>query len=130
MKTRLSITAAAAVLALVGPSAVLAGNGPDDRAQPRGTTFSQSNGTLPDDRALPRSTTSPATSKNVIGSPDDRSFARSVPIARPTLVQVSNGGFDWADAGIGAATGFGIALVLVGAGLTLMRRGTHRPAAA
>lgn len=129
MKTCLFLTTAAAVLALVAPTAALAGGSPDDRAVPRGTTFSQG-GTLPDDRALPRSTTQPAVSKNEIVSPDDRSFARSVPVGRPTFVRVSAGGFDWTDAGVGAASGFGIALVLVGVGLTLMRRGAHRPAAA
>ena len=130
MKTRLSLTTAVAVLALVAPMTALAGGSPDDRAVPRGTTFRQSNGTLPDDRALPRSTTLTVAPKNVVVSPDDRSFARSVPVGRPTLVRVSNGGFDWTDAGVGAASGFGIALVLAGAGLMLMRRGAHRPAAA
>lgn len=130
MQTRLSLTTAAAVLALVVPTAALAGGGPDDRALPRGTTISQSNGMRPDDRALPRSTTQIAVPKSAIVSPDDRSFARSVPVERPTLVRVSSGDFDWTDAGVGAASGFGIALVLLGAGLTLMRRGGHRPAAA
>jgi hypothetical protein len=133
MKTRLSLTAAAAVLALAAPTVALAGASPDDRAVPRGTTFSQAgqpSGMLPDDRALPRSTTSTAAPKNVVVSPDDRSFTRSAPVARPTLVRVSNTGFHWTDAGVGAASGFGIALVLVGAGLILMRRGTGRPVAA
>lgn len=130
MKTRLSITAAAAVLALVGPSAVLAGSGPDDRAVPRGTTFSQSNGTLPDDRAVPRSTTLTVVSEKVVVGPDDRAFARSVPSQRPSFVRVSSGDFDWTDAGVGAAGGFGIALVLLGAGLIVIRRGADRPMAA
>jgi hypothetical protein len=132
MKIRLCLTTVAALLALIAPTAALAGGSPDDRALPRGTSFGQPSqaGTLPDDRALPRGTTSPATSKNVIVSPDDRGFARSVPVGRPTFVRVSNGGFDWTDASVGAATGFGIALVLVGAGLTLLRRGAHIRAAA
>lgn len=129
MKTRLSVTAAAVALALVGPTAVLAGSGPDDRALPRGTTFSQSNGTLPDDRALPRSATLVAP-KTVVASPDDRAFARSIPTQETTLVRVSSGDFDWTDASVGAAGGFGIALVLLGAGLIVMRRGTDRPVAA
>jgi hypothetical protein len=133
MKTRLSLTAAAAVLALIGPSTALPGTSPDDRAVPRGTTFNQTEqpgGMLPDDRALPRSTTAPVASKNVIVSPDDRSFARSVPSERVTLVRVSNGEFDWTDAGLGAAGGFGIALVLLGSGLIVLRRGAGRPVAA
>jgi hypothetical protein len=130
MKTRLSLTTAAAVLALVAPTVALAGASPDDRAVPRGTTFSQSNGTLPDDRALPRSTTLTAASKKVIVSPDDRAFARGVPPQRLTFVRVSSGDFDWTDAGVGAASGFGIALVLLGAGLIVIRRGADRPVAA
>src|SRR5262245_45495581 len=129
MKARLFLTATAAVLALVAPTAALAGGSPDDRALPRATTFSQG-GIAPDDRALPRSTTITLTPRRTIVSPDDRSFARSIPVGGPTVLQVSNGGFDWTDAGLGAASGFGIALVLVGTGLTLMRRGAHRPAAA
>lgn len=133
MKARLSITAAAAVLALVGPSAALAGSSPDDRALPRGTSWNQAQQATgsPDDRALARGTSWTVKSKTVIASPDDRSFARSSPsVARPTLVRVSGGGFDWTDAGIGAASGFGIALVLLGAGLLFSRRGAGRPVAA
>jgi hypothetical protein len=133
METRLSLTTAAAVLALVAPTVALAGASPDDRAMPRGTTFSdagQPSGMSPDDRALPRSTTVTVASKNVVVSPDDRSFSRSVPVARPIFVRVSNGGFDWTDAGVGAASGFGIAIVLLGAGMIFLRRGSGRPVAA
>jgi hypothetical protein len=132
MKTRLSLTTAAAVLALVAPTVAL-GASPDDRAMPRGTTFSEAgppSGMSPDDRALPRSTTVTVASKNVVVSPDDRPFSRSVPVTRPTFVRVSNGGFDWTDAGVGAASGFGIAIVLLGAGMIFLRRGSGRPVAA
>jgi hypothetical protein len=131
MKARLSITTAVAALALVASAAALAGSSPDDRALARGTTWNQVQPSS-DDRAVPRGTTfsEPSATKTVVVSPDDRAFARSTPMARPTLVRVSDGGFDWTDAGVGAASGFGIALVLVGAGLTLMRRGAHHPAAA
>jgi len=136
MKVRLSITTVAAVLALVGPSAALAGSSPDDRALPRGTTWNEvhrDGRTVPDDRAVSRGTTfagSAPTHRSVV-SPDDRAFARSTPsIARPTLVLVADGGFDWTDAGVGAASGFGIALVLLGAGLVLILRGPGRPVAA
>ncbi len=136
MKVRFSITTVAALLALVGPSAALAGSSPDDRALPRGTSWNQihrAGGTVPDDRAVSRGTTftgSTSEHRSVV-SPDDRAFARSTPsIARPTLVRVADGGFDWTDAGVGAASGFGIALALLGAGLVFIRRGPGRPVAA
>jgi hypothetical protein len=134
MKVRLSVIASAAALALVGTSAALAGISPDDRALPKGTSWNQvaqGTGTLPDDRALVRGTSWTVTSKGAVVSPDDRSFARSLPLLEgPTLVSASSGGFDWTDAGIGAASGFGIALVLLGGGLILLRRGTGGPVAA
>jgi hypothetical protein len=134
MKVRLSVIASAAALALVGTSAALAGISPDDRALPKGTSWNQvaqETGTLPDDRALARGTSWTITSQGAIVSPDDRSFARSLPLLeRPTMVRASSGGFDWTDAGIGAASGFGIALVFFGAGLVLLRRGTGGPVAA
>ena len=134
IKVRLSVTAAAAALALVGTSAALAGISPDDRALPKGTSWSQvaqGAGTLPDDRALARGASWTVMSKGAVVSPDDRSFARGVSLLeRPTLVSASSGGFDWTDAGIGAASGFGIALVFFGAGLVRLRRGTGGPVAA
>jgi hypothetical protein len=134
MKVRLSVIASAAALALVGTSAALAGISPDDRALPKGTSWNQvaqRTGTLPDDRVLARGTSWTVTSQGAVVSPDDRSFARSLPLlAGPTLVRASSGGFDWTDAGIGAASGFGIALVFFGAGLVLLRRGTGGPVAA
>jgi hypothetical protein len=134
LKVRLSVIAAAAALGLVGTSAALAGISPDDRALPKGTSWNQvaqGAGTLPDDRALARGTSWTVTSKGAVVSPDDRSFARSFSLLeRPTLVSASSGGFDWTDAGIGAASGFGIALVFFGAELVLLRRGTGGPVAA
>jgi len=132
MKILLSLSAAAALLALAGPSAALSAGSPDDRAVPRGTTFGQTEpgGVLPDDRALPRSTTTWIAPNATIVSPDDRAFARSTPSERVTFVRVSSAAFDWTDASVGAAGGFGIALVLLGAGLLLLRRGPGRPATA
>ena len=40
----------------------------------------------------------------------------------PALVPASGSGFDWGDAGIGAASGFGLALGLAGLGLVVLRR--------
>ena len=104
--------------------------------------MAQGTGTLPDDRALARGTSWTVTSKGAVVTPDDRSFARSVTpddrsfagsiglLEGPTVVSASSGSFHWTDAGIGAASGFGIALVLFGAGLVLLRRGTAGPVAA
>ena len=130
MKVRLFISiGAAALLVSVGASTALAGS-PDDRAVPRGVSpyqVAQASGTLPDDRALPRGTVVIERS----GSPDDRPYARSTPSPEPTFVRVSSGGFDWTDATIGAASGFGVALLILGAGLVFLRRGERpRPAAA
>jgi hypothetical protein len=43
---------------------------------------------------------------------------------------VADGGFDWGDAGIGAAGGFAIAMLGVGGGLALSQRRSRRPVAA
>ena len=53
--------------------------------------------------------------------PDDRAGLRSTPESTPVQVRVASTGFDWSDAGIGAATGFIFAACAV-AGLTLARR--------
>jgi hypothetical protein len=45
------------------------------------------------------------------------------PSAQPVVVK-GDGGFHWGDAGIGAAAGFGVALVLVGA--VALTGPTHR----
>jgi hypothetical protein len=133
MKARQFISTAVALLALAAPAAALAGSSPDDRALPRGTTWNQPQQISPDDRAVPRGTTfsMPAATKTAIVSPDDRAFARSNPsVARPTLILATGGSFDWTDAGLGAASGFGLALVLLGAALLYIRRDSGRPVAA
>lgn len=58
-------------------------------------------------------------------SPDTRDaavVAHSVPA--PTIVVATNAGFDWTDAGIGAAGGFAVALLLAGM-LALTRSDRH-----
>jgi len=131
MNARYSITTVVAALAFVAPAAALAGSSPDDRALPRGTTWNQPQHISPDDRAVLRGTTFSTPATTVIVSPDDRAFARSNPsVARPTLILAAGSGFDWTDAGVGAASGFGIALVLLGAALVFTRRGSGRPVAA
>ena len=57
-------------------------------------------------------------------SPDtrDAALAASAPVL--TGAVVGTGGFDWTDAGIGAAGGFGVALILASA--LLLTRGSRR----
>ena len=52
-------------------------------------------------------------------SPDTKDAAAAAHASAPVVV-VGSAGFDWTDAGIGAAAGFGLAVMLV-AGLTLTR---------
>jgi hypothetical protein len=59
------------------------------------------------------------------GSPSVANQA-TIPATPPTIVHVSasNGGFDWGDAGIGAAAGFSVSMIGVGGALaTSQRRG-------
>jgi hypothetical protein len=82
-------------------------------------------GISPDDRAYARAT-SPALNGSF--SPDDRAASRATTLdtdwqPAPTIVRLSDRSFDWTDAGVGAASGFGIALILIGA-LLALRRGT------
>jgi hypothetical protein len=79
-------------------------------------------GISPDDRGYSR-----ATSPTQSLAPDDRAFARAPGLEQnwqpePAIVRVSQRTFDWSDAGLGAASGFGIALVLLGSVLVLRRR--------
>ena len=90
----------------------------------------------PDDRAGIRgpggSTASPAASFGV--RPDDRAGIRGIgvvnaPVGTPVVVRVSRPGFDWGDAGIGAASGGGLVLLLLGASRLVRRAHTEpRPA--
>lgn len=100
MKAALLILVAAAALTLAGPA--------------------WAEGIPPDDRPYARVTV-PAL------GPDDRAFSRASELERdwqpePTIVRISHRSFDWTDAGVGAASGFGTALVLIGGMLVLRRR--------
>ena len=58
-------------------------------------------------------------------SPDTRDAAAAAHAPQtPSILTVGNGGFDWTDAGIGAAAGFAIAL-LFGAAVLLSYRGSR-----
>jgi hypothetical protein len=60
-------------------------------------------------------------------SPDTRDVATGGgvtqrPIPAPRIVQVTPGGFDWGDAGVGAGGTLGLVLIVTGTGATLIRR--------
>jgi hypothetical protein len=59
--------------------------------------------------------------------PDDRASWASVhgAVSRTVVVQSEAEGFDWGDAGIGAAGGFGVVLAGVGSALVLRRNRRH-----
>ena len=65
-------------------------------------------------------------------TPDTRDLAtrgalpqRSIPA--PRIVEISPGGFDWGDAGVGAGGALGLVLLVTGTGAALVRRrAAHR----
>ncbi len=64
--------------------------------------------------------------------PDDRAGFRgtgvvSAPISTPVIVRVTPGGFDWGDAGVGAAGVFG--LMLLAGGVAIVSRHGYRSTA-
>ena len=112
MKVRMTVVGivAALAVALVPPAL---GIDPGDAHDRQGTVA-----TVQDahDRYTP--TTQPT---GVVGD----SHERSNPVTdRPTLV-LADGGFDWADATIGALTGMGLALVLGGLAFLTLGRSTR-----
>jgi hypothetical protein len=124
MKRSLIIVTALA-LSVLAPTT--AAQSPDDRALSRATSPDLVRSLHPDDRAVSR-----ATSPNLVDQslhPDDRALPRAAnSIEPPTLVRVSDRGFDWTDFGVGAVGGFGIALALTGAALIALRRSGQRQA--
>lgn len=79
----------------------------------------------PDDRAT-RGTGAIALETAVV-RPDDRAIRPSSPSSVTFVESTAGGGFDWADAGIGAATVVGLGLVSVGVFVLVARR-RHGPA--
>jgi hypothetical protein len=122
---RFLIIVAALALSVFAPAA--AAQSPDDRALPRATSLDLTRSLHPDDRAVARATSPNLVSQSI--HPDDRALPRAItPIEAPTLVRVSDRGFDWTDFGVGAVGGFGIALVLMGAAVIGLRRSGQREA--
>jgi hypothetical protein len=66
----------------------------------------------------------PATARPIAGDPPQSSSPQATPIVR---VITANGGFDWGDAGIGAAGGFALSMLGLGGALTVSQRRSHRP---
>lgn len=81
----------------------------------------------PDTRdAALTATHAPATLVGDLRSPDTRDTALAAPTSQALRVDpTSTSRFDWIDAGIGATSGFGIALLVAGA-LLLIRRSNDR----
>jgi hypothetical protein len=139
-----------AVAALAAPSALAEPRGPgnspqmygqgsslgsDDRAMYRGTTPQLDPGIVlsSDDRAVYRGTTPPVDPviADKVSSPDDRALFRGVePISVPVSVTVSSDsdGFQWSDAGLGAASTLALVL-LMGAAAIVIRHQRRRIAA-
>jgi len=140
------VVGTAAEAALADPSShlgnyyaqVAVGTRPDDRAGIRGANApsfasapaASSTAIRPDDRAgirganAPSFRTAPAVSSRVL-RPDDRAGARGIgatAVAATGLAAAAGSGFDWVDAGIGAAGT--LALMLVGGSVFLI--GTRR----
>lgn len=104
---------------------------PDDRAW-RGVgaapviVTSESGSLRPDDRATHGPGALDVAGSADIVRPDDRAWRGVGPA--PTIVPIASpsvrfdGGFDWIDAGIGAAGALGLALLLAGASVIAVRR--------
>lgn len=119
-----------AVSALVTPNALA--QRPDDRAGMLGVgaTAVTSGSARPDDRAGARGPGALVVSQSGV-RPDDLAGIRG-PGSIPAVFVASGSsrdGFDWSDAGVGAAGALGLALLLLG-GLQLAARGRRDHAAA
>jgi hypothetical protein len=124
--TRTPVLVAVLVTFAVVAPAVGAGTSPDDRSGPHGIGSTDPGTVTPDDRAGTRGIgPSPVTL-----SPDDRLGPRGDTVARtptPATIIVRPGGFDWADAGVGAAVAVGAALLAAGLLLVGRRRSVAHP---
>lgn len=125
MKARITLIATLVVAAAVLAPAALAAR-PDDRAGALGAgsiAADQSSHVRPDDRAGVRAGFESAATGSDAARPDDRGGARGPGTPSDTpAVHTTSTGFDWSDALIGALTGVGIALVLMGTLLLVTSR--------
>jgi hypothetical protein len=139
------------VAAFAAPAALAEPRGPGNDPQAAAATPAAS----PDDRALYRGT-SPQLDPQFVGSPDDRNVYRGVeadaplsvtlspairgeqvktidrpsfgPVSEPTVSVTTDDGFQWVDAGFGAASTLALVLLMGAAGL-LIRHQRRRIAA-
>jgi hypothetical protein len=131
----------ASLALLIGTTAAIAGTHPDNRTThgPGAITLDQQTGVVrPDDHATHGPGAASIWRSNEIVRPDDRAThgqgaiviepvtARGqVPVIRPAGPRAD--GFDWLDAGIGAAAALGLGLIVAGGVVFALRR-DHAPA--
>ena len=119
---------AASVILAVGAATAAGGTRPDDRPThgPGSISISETTApTRPDDRANHGSGAFVTDTSSEIVRPDDRAWRGvglppTVEVVQSPPVRVD--GFDWADAGIGAAAALGLGLLLAGASALVVRR--------
>jgi hypothetical protein len=119
---------AASVILAAGAATAAGGTRPDDRAThgPGSIGIAQTTAPIrPDDRANHGPGAFVRDTSSEIVRPDDRAWRGAGPAPTVAIVEspsVRVDGFDWADAGIGAAAAFGFGLLLVGASALVRRR--------
>jgi len=79
------------------------------------------------DQQVTTSRAAPSASPVVVPNPDQQVSTGYRTVSHPTTptvvrVTAPGGGFDWGDAGIGAAGALGLAIIAFGGGLTISRR--------
>jgi hypothetical protein len=122
------LVALAASVILAGAATAAGGTRPDDRAThgPGSIGIAETTAPIrPDDRANHGPGAFVGDTSSEIVRPDDRAWRGAGPAPRMEIVEspsVRVDGFDWADAGVGATTAFGFALLLVGASALVRRR--------
>lgn len=122
------VAALASLVLAVGTATAAGGTRPDDRANHgpgavgvEATTTS----TRPDDRAIHGPGAIAAETSTQVVRPDDRAWRGVGPEPTVEIVETPSvhvDGFDWADAGIGAAAALGLGLLLAGGSALLLRR--------
>jgi len=127
-KNRLPVALTAVVLTLAPAAAagISDGRSPDTIDAALATTTQIADGRSPDTRDAALAAHSVASTPGDLRSPDTKDAAQLAhPTASTTVLRSGSQNFDWTDAGIGAAGGFAIALILGGVVL-LARVGSKR----
>ena len=114
-------TGLALVLVPVGSAGIKDGRSPDTKDAALAAQTQNADGRSPDTRDAGIAAHSTPAAPVDLRSPDTRDAAQLAHSTGATVVvQTGSSSFDWTDAGIGAAGGFAVALMLVGT-LVLMR---------